>query len=537
MKKIFYFILAGLAIASCATKEATTAVDPNDLVDLRYRVGKDEAGDEDSRYTEETSTYSIESTRPGVISIVVKSSKPWSIRSTHPTWCTIDVEGGKAVADSLVHVGKGENTPIKIQYYDNVNLDDRLDTLIIYSDYWIGKKVFVNQAGVAYLNVENKNLEMKKTGDDVSFDILSNQDWSVEVIEGKGDSWLSVKEGATGNGNGTVTLSGLENAGEQREGSLCIRDRHGNKMRWQVKVTQDGIELKPTGAIQMDEDQFEVRGFCDQEEIVFAVDANTEWSAAKKKATDTWFSFADADPKYQAGKTNLKIKLQKYEGTEADGIREATIILKTTPGESGVYVSKEVKIRQGYNMSMQTVIIDTDEMTNNWESDYDVEPQYKPELGGLFFGVGKSRLESKSAKGAPGKYKFYWSNLTTATYARVWFLYTWSDEIKINIDYTTSKATVEINNADKGPDPTMTTLDLDTSVTSRTMTLEVTPIAKDFVHVVYRVDDSVVMAFDTSEDVLSVCRWGTGIKHLYIGTTKGSAVLEKYEYTPAFNAW
>ena len=539
MKKIFYFILAGLLLAGCATKEATT-VDPASLVDLRYRIGKDAAGAEDSRYTPESSTYAIESTKPAPIALVVKSSKPWSIRSTHPTWCTIDVENGQAVADSLVHLGKGENAKISIQYYDNVKLDDRLDTLILFSDYWVGKKIIVNQKGTAYLDVDDKSVEMAKDGSDVSFNILSNQDWSVEVVQGKGDDWLSITSGASGNGNGTVTLHGLDNGGEVREGFVRVFDRNGAKQRWQVMVTQAGIQLVPAGAIDMGDNEYEVRGYYDQQDIVFAVESNAEWTATKKKDSDTWFSFADADPSYD-GNHNLGIKLTQYNGTDADGIREAIIVLKTKPTAAGVYVSKEVKIRQAYKPQPTTYTMNSDEMKEGWEQDtsYPGTVVYKEDLGGLEF-ASKARIRARSARrGVVGTYNLYWSHISADVNVRAWFCYSGSDEIKLNFDYAGSKAKVELNNGSAGPAPSLSSLAINPAQTSRVMSFTCLPIEDDYVQVIFKADNDVVTTFNTSKTVLEVCKWGTALYNLYIGTTTtaGSAVLEKIEFIPAFTAW
>ena len=527
MKKIFYFILAGLTIAGCATKEATTAVDPASLVDLRYRVGKTVTNDIDSRYTEETSTYDIESDDPDPIALVVKSSKPWSIRSTHPTWCTIDVEGGQAVADSLVHLGKGENTPIIIKYYDNHNLDDRLDTLIIYSDYWIGKKIFVNQAGIAYLDVENKTLSMAKNGSEVVLNVLSNQKWSAKIQESKGDKWLSIKEGTdTGEGNGQVVLVGEDNAGEEREAVVRIYDRHGNKMRWYVTVKQAGISLNPIGAIETDEDEYEVRGLYDQEEIAFDVVANSEWTAVKQKESDTWFSFADADPTYP-GNATLRIKLTE---SNLSVVREAFIILKTT-GETKV--SKKIKVRQAYKMQPVRHNMNDDSYLSKWYNDGSGEWDGSIELKAVETGVlMPSNLYMRYDGSVPisGTHTFRFGNIQDDANIRGWFYWRVNGEgskyLKLELDRNGTLGSPYVSALDG-------TYDVQDYLE---ITLTNTLLDNGFFHVALTVNGVDKGTFDSSEDLFPLCVAGGTIGKLVFGVQGGgSAVMEWYEYLAPFS--
>ena len=532
MKKLFYFILAGLTIAGCATKEATTAVDPASLVDLRYRVGKTATNGIDSRYTEETSTYDIESDDPDPIALVVKSSKPWSIRSTHPTWCTIDVEGGQAVADSLVHLGKGENTPITIKYYNNHNLDDRLDTLIIYSDYWIGKKIFVHQAGIAYLDVESKSLPMAKNGSETVLNVLSNQKWSAEVQEGKGDKWLTIKEGtASGEGNGQVILVGQDNVGEEREAIVRIYDRHGNKMRWYVTVNQAGISLNPIGAIETDEDEYEVRGLHDQEEIAIEVVANSEWTAVKQKESDTWFSFADADPTYP-GNATLRIKLTE---SNLSVVREAFIILKTT-GETTV--SKKIKVRQAYkpatvhNSFTDQDVYDAWPDSKNTSNGY-VNPPQKVDNGMKLVQNCQVRREKMPFIGT---YTFHWADIEETAKIKMWFYLKGSKTITFDI----AKGEAKVSGISQFLNNVKSTT-YDTSQNWHDLTIETTEAPGEeegsgsFCHIVFKLDGVEFASCTTSETNDPSCVWGVIVDQLYLAVVDGgSAVLEWYDYTPPF---
>ena len=123
MKKLLYILALSVLAAGLAACTQEKVQPAGDSVDLRYRV---------------SDSYNLDATSPKPFTIVVKSTKPWTIRSYHPDWCIISEEEGEAQPDSLVHVGKGENTVVRVQYYDNTELDDRVDYIEIASGSWIG---------------------------------------------------------------------------------------------------------------------------------------------------------------------------------------------------------------------------------------------------------------------------------------------------------------------------------------------------------------------------------------------------------------
>ena len=157
-------------------------------VDLRYRA-------EDS--------YSLPWESPEAFSFLVKSTDPWTVRSYNPDWCTITpAEGtGNPV------INEAETYTVTVQYSDNAQLDDRVDTLEIKSDYWVGKLITVYQKGNAYLDVKDdeQSLEISEEGGSLEFAVSANQNWSAVVIEGA--EWLSITEGQTGSLDGSVSLS------------------------------------------------------------------------------------------------------------------------------------------------------------------------------------------------------------------------------------------------------------------------------------------------------------------------------------------
>ena len=137
MKKILYTVfevlLAG-GLWSCTPKEE---VKEEKVVDLRYRVND---------------SYNLPAAGAPQITILVASTDPWTVTSAHPDWCIIDIEEGSGQDADAVHTGKAEVTTVRVQYYNNTDLDDRTDQLIIATDTWVGKKVTVNQKGCAFLD-------------------------------------------------------------------------------------------------------------------------------------------------------------------------------------------------------------------------------------------------------------------------------------------------------------------------------------------------------------------------------------------------
>ena len=208
MKKIFLIFCCAAALVTglmtgCQPKDEQ----PVKIVDLRYRA-------QDS--------YDLPATGAKAFTILVASTDPWTVTSEHPDWCIISEEEGDASDRDAVHDGKAEATVIRVQYYDNTFLDDREDKITIKSDYWTGKVITVRQKGSAFLTVTEEDLdqEVTKAGGDHFIHIKSNQDWSAKVT---GGDWVTVSEGATGHGTGTVTVNAAENSSELRYAEVTRR--------------------------------------------------------------------------------------------------------------------------------------------------------------------------------------------------------------------------------------------------------------------------------------------------------------------------
>ena len=517
MKKILNIILAGVVLvaglASCdGNKEQLTT---GDTVDLRYRVAD---------------SYELDAISPKSFVIVVKSTKPWTITSKHPDWCIIEQEDGEAVADSLVHVGKGENTNVKVQYYDNTELDDRTDYITIASNGFVGKTVTVNQKGIAYLNVPEADIEggllIEKAGGTLTVNVKSNQKWTAKIVAEGSDkaNWLAVTDGASGENDGKVTVTVQENAGEKRYSNVAIYDRHGEE-RAMVKITQDGVQLDP--------ETFEIRAGYDQLSTTLNVVCNTNWEATWD---GNWFTVDN--PTGHNGNGTLTITITQNDGTS---LRKGSIVLKTIAANPGDAVAeKEIVFKQAYKINSVRQVVDNDEL-GAWNSDWANPPVYTPEVGTLF--AAKSRLNRSMPF---GNYTFRWKDLTPdpagaeAIRVRHWFCFDEGCELKFDLRPVDAKISFDFNAAGDGNKPSV---DAFTAV-DWTQPIEITykfdPSGSEYCHVTYLVkqdggDAVVAGSFDTSANLLRSVTWNAKI-NMYVGVDKsGSAVLEWYEYTAPMN--
>ena len=147
LKQLIYNSFIGISVlttfSGCNDDEAMK------WVDLRYRV-------EDS--------YLVEAKNPESFSFQVKSTDPWEVFGKYD-WYTISPNKGEA---------SDKTSTVTITCKENTSLDDRIDTINIKSDYWIGKTFVLTQKGTAYLNVENVDM-INQEGDDETFDVITNQ--------------------------------------------------------------------------------------------------------------------------------------------------------------------------------------------------------------------------------------------------------------------------------------------------------------------------------------------------------------------------
>lgn len=473
-----------------------------DTVDLRYRV-------DDS--------YNLSARSAQSFAIVVTSSADWTISSEHPDWCIIDIEEGTASDAAMVLVGKGQKTTAHVQYYDNLNLDDRVDHIYIRSGKWLGKTVTVNQKGIAYLTIpeEELNLQVIKSGGDVSFHISSNQKWSARVTEG---DWISITQGAEGEFDGTVTVKATDNPQEMRYAAVTVYDRHNDEM-YVVRYTQDGVQLDPA--------TFEIRAGYDQLATSLNVIANSKWTAVKDNENDTWYEIVNPA---NEGNATLNLILTKNDNP---GLRIANIIIKSVPVNPDDYVAEKViTIKQAYHILPIRYYFDNDTM-GSWNSDWENTPVWTKGVGTLF----TSRARLHNGEMPFGTYTFRWSSISPEARVRHWFCYTDGQEVKFNIVAPDKAIAVEFNASSSGvsgkPD-IGSSYDIDPTVPHE-LTLKFDPAGAEYCHVTYLVDGVELTSFDSSASVMHGIKWGVDV-NMYIGVdTGGSAICEWFDYTEPVN--
>jgi hypothetical protein len=509
MKKIFILFCCAAALVTglngCQQKETQ---EPVKIVDLRYRA-------QDS--------YDLPAAGAKAFTILVASTEPWTVTSAHPDWCIISEEEGDASDPTAVHEGKAEPTTIRVQYYDNTFLDDREDKITIKSDYWTGKVITVRQKGSAFLTISEEDLDqaVTKAGGDHFIHIKSNQDWSAKVTDG---DWVSVTEGATGNGTGTVTVNAAENSSELRYAEVTVYDRH-NEPSALIKFTQDGVQLVPLAT--------EIRAGYDQASGEVEVLSNAKWTVTKESEADDWFEILTP-----TGEGDGKIQLS-FTQNDGDGLRSAVIILKNVVAHEGDFGAvKEIKVKQAYKITPVRVPMNNDEL-GSWSSDWTNAPAYVKDLGTQF--NAKCRIHNSSKPF--GSYTFHWSAITqnpaseTGVRVRHWFCFDEGCELKADIRPMDGKVSFDFNAANDGNKPSIdgfTAVDFTQPVE---FTIKFDPSGAEHCHVTYLVNGEVAGSFDTSATLLSTVKWGSNI-NMYLGVdneNSGSAVLEWYEYTAPMN--
>lgn len=346
--KITLLGLSGLMLLSASSMLQSCQDEDEAMkwVDLRYRV-------EDS--------YLVEAKNPEAISFKVKSTAPWEVFGTYE-WYTLSPDKGEA----------DETYTVTLTCKENTNLDDRIDTINIKSDYWTGKRFTVTQKGIAYLNVEGTDFVLSKENDQKAFQVIANQKWTAKVTNG--DDWLSIASGESGELNGEIAVKATVNTGEQRTGKVTIYDRHG-VARQVVACVQDGVLLSP--AIPENEKWFVA--YEAEQVLEIAVEANAEWTASKENEEDDWFTIAQTS---FTGSDKLRINLSEHKGSQ---VRTGVVVLASKAAEGVTPVVKKVKFKQA---NPQTPVVK--------EVNQAITGSYNTPGGQL-----------------PGLYKFYFDPMTT----------------------------------------------------------------------------------------------------------------------------
>ena len=514
MKRIAYILCAAAVLLTAFTgcqkqaEQGTMAT-----VDLRYRAND---------------SYDLPATDAPSFVIMVASSEKWEITSKHPDWCIISQEEGEGAPADSVRIGHAPITSVRVQYYDNTFLDDRTDTLTISSSYWVGKRITVNQKGIAFLTVEDEDLDQAviKAGGNYLIHVTSNQDWSAKVTYG---DWVSIADGATGSKVGTITVTAAENSSELRYADVTIYDRHDVPM-YIAKFTQDGVQLVPAVS--------EILASYDQASSDLEIISNTKWTVAKASETDDWFSLDKT-----SGEGNGVVHITFTQNDES-GVRKADLIIKNVVEKADDYqAEKTVVVKQGYKIEPVRVLMNNDELSL-WNSDWANKPTYIKDTGLLF--EAKARLNRSMQFGT---YTFRWSALTPdptngGPRVRHWFCFNEGAELKADIRPSDGKVSFDFNVAGDNNKPSIDgytnvdftqpvefTYKFDRNGKTGVFTKDGVDMDVEYCHVTYLVNGVEVGSFDTHTNMLRSVYFGASI-NMYIGCdTAGSAICEWYEYT------
>ncbi len=319
-KKLWFPLVLLLALMS-VIQGCEDDKEPIKWVDLRYRVAQDSylMNAKGNLFAEDGTLLEEKS-----FSIVVKSTDPWEVfGSKNESWYQITPDKGEA----------GENCTVTISCLENTELDDRMDTINIKSDYWIGKQFVLTQKGTAYLNAGNVPM-IPQDGSAVTFDVLSNQKWTAQVTEG--EIWLSVVKGASGEGDGEVEVKATANSGEQRTGIVTLFDRNGVAMM-DVAITQDGVLLTP--ATPENGSYFAI--YEQGQDLVIPVESNARWMVSKKNpADDDWFELVETTFE---GNAEIIVSVSEHTGS---AVRTGTLVLSTIADEGATPLVKEIRFKQ-----------------------------------------------------------------------------------------------------------------------------------------------------------------------------------------------
>ena len=505
MKKIVYIFCAAAVLLGVPQGCQQKAEEAVKTVDLRYRAND---------------SYDLPATGAQSFTILVASTDPWTVTSEHPDWCIISEEEGEASDPELVHTGKAAPTTIRVQYYDNTFLDDRTDKITIQSDYWVGKVITVNQKGIAFLTIPESDLDLsvEKAGGNYYIHINSNQPWSARVTDG---DWISITDGASGEGVGTVTVTAQDNVAELRYAEVTVYDRH-EVASTKILFTQDGVQLVPAVT--------EVRAGFDQLSSELEITSNTDWVVVKASESDDWFTLENA-----SGTGNGTVKINFTQNND-EGLRKAEVIVKNVVANPEDFqVEKTVVVKQAYKIEPVRVVVDNDELSL-WKSDWANAPTYAKGVGTTF--VGKARLNRSMAFGS---YTFRWSNFVTdpelgGPRIRHWFCFAESCELKADIRPADVKVSFDFNAAGDGNKPSLNSY---TAIDDWTQPIELTikfdPSGAEHCHVTYLVNGVEAGSFDTAPDLLRSVTWNAGI-NMYFGVdVAGGALCEWYEYTAPMN--
>ncbi|MFI3280671.1 MAG: BACON domain-containing carbohydrate-binding protein [Rikenellaceae bacterium] len=315
----------------------------------------------DPRYRNLEDSYTIAADGSEQITFEIKSNMEWWVYNTNEDWCTISPESGDD-PDTTYEV--------TLNYSANSDLEDRVDTFFLKSDYWVFKEIEVTQKGVATLSIDKESDFISNDGDLAkgTLIITTNQNWSVEITDG-GD-WLSFDAGTTTSGSGdgssiaeySVAYSAVQNEVEQRSATIEVYNRN-DEVQYTYIVTQDGLLLTTTDELYF----FDYTGG----EVTLPINTNLEWMV-EVVSTTAWITNLEAvnSLDYPDGdvEDHVKLTLSTNNGESRAVYLRLTSQMNVAGIEEIVYY---VGVVQGSGATPEVTYLNTSDTfaslgTNNW---------------------------------------------------------------------------------------------------------------------------------------------------------------------------
>ncbi|MDR3250459.1 MAG: hypothetical protein LBT42_02175 [Tannerella sp.] len=289
--------------------------------------------------------YYLSASSPEDIVFEVSSTAEWKVYG-QANWYSVTPSTGEPDVISKVTIKATNNT----------ELDNRIDTVIIQSDYWIGKRFIIDQKGIAYLDLPDKDTVFTKDGGEKSFSVKANQTWSGVVTQGI--EWLSVTGGATGSMDGLIKVAALVNKGERRAGTVTMYDRH-NQPANSITIIQEGVKLDP--------ESYSVRVSKKAQVFRLSVESNTEWQIEKPTEVG-WLSIARTNYSQDAV---VDIELMENSGS---AVRSVELTLTSIVEGDTEPVVKTVVLKQAPTLA--STRYQFNESGTTWRQWTSLVPQY-----------------------------------------------------------------------------------------------------------------------------------------------------------------
>lgn len=358
----------------------------------------------DLRYNPEDS-YTLTAANPESITFEVRSNHPWEIINKG-TWNVVTPEIGLSDSIYLITVACEENT----------ELDDRIDTLIIKSDYWVGKRVALLQKGTAYLHPVQDTIVIESAISSGQVALESNQDWSIEVTSG--ESWLTLTSEAEGSKNGSISFEATENKGELRYGLITLYDRN-DKAADTLVVSQNGVLLNVS--------ETEIRAVYPEQLITFNVESNSRWELVKSEY-DIWYE-VEGEVVNEGNKT-VSLALKEHSGIS---IRKSEIIIRSVSDEDGIVpVERSLVLKQAYKPNPEIKEFDglfSGGAINSGSPIFDG--------GDMLIGEGQHRLlfnDISSFTTHVGTHYFRIKEMSSSSFPTIFFTFNWGPEFRNHIN-------------------------------------------------------------------------------------------------------